>query len=154
MLHGIGEMTEPCGTPFFILLSPLRWPSLVCIAKLRFDISMMKPTMCLSGMVLSRFRWSPRCHTVSHAAVKSRNTTPAVSLCCKLSSMYCLSSVTWSTVDLPRRKPACSRGSCRSTTVSMPLCINLSRIYGQLWKWRTMTSTISRKRMIMLRGSI
>ena len=42
--------------------------------------------------------------------------------------MYCVSSVTWSTVDRPRRKPACSRGSCGSTTWSMRLCINLSRI--------------------------
>ena len=32
-----------------------------------------------------------------------------------------------SSVDLPRRKPACSRGSCGSTTGSMRLCINLSR---------------------------
>ena len=42
--------------------------------------------------------------------------------------MYCVSSVTWSTVDRPRREPACSRGSCGSTTGSMRLCINLSRI--------------------------
>ena len=92
--------------------------------KLRFDkISMMKPTTCLARKVQSSFRWSPRCHTVSYAAVKSRNTTPAFSLCSKLSSMYCVSSVTWSTVDLPRRKPACSRGRCRSTTGSMRLCI-------------------------------
>ena len=125
MLNSIGERTEPCGTPFFILLSLLRCPSLVCTMKLRFDnISMMKPTMCLSGMVLSSFRWSPRCHMVSYTAVKSRNNTPAFSLCWKLSSMSCVSSVTWSTVDLPRRKPACSRGSCGS----MRLCINLSRI--------------------------
>ena len=127
MLNSIGERTEPCacGTPFFILLSLLRCPSLVCTMKLRFDnISMMKPTMCLSGMVLSSFRWSPRCHMVSYTAVKSRNNTPAFSLCWNLSSMYCVSSVTWSTVDLPRRKPACSRGSCGS----MRLCINLSRI--------------------------
>ena len=32
--------------------------------------------------------------------------------------------VAWSTVDLPRRKPAC----CGSTIWSMRLCINLSRI--------------------------
>ena len=125
MLNSIGERTEPCGTPFFILLSLLRCPSLVCTMKLRFDnISMMKPTMCLSGMVLSSFRWSPRCHMVSYTAVKSRNNTPAFSLCWKQSSMSCVSSVTWSTVDLPRRKPACSRGSCGS----MRLCINFSRI--------------------------
>ena len=129
MLNSIGERTEPCGTPFFIILSLLRCPSLVCTTKLRFDnISMMKPTMCLSGMILSSFRWSPRCHTVSYAAVKSRNTTPAFSLFWKLSSMSCVSSVTWSTVDRPRRKPACSRGSCGSTTGSMRLCIILSRI--------------------------
>ena len=42
--------------------------------------------------------------------------------------VLCVSSVTWSTVDRPRRKPACSRGSCGSTTGSMRLCINLSRI--------------------------
>ena len=60
----------------------------------------------------------------TYTAVKSRNNTPAFSLCWKLSSMSCVSSVTWSTVDLPRRKPACSRGSCGS----MRLCINLSRI--------------------------
>ena len=36
--------TEPCGTPFFILLSILRCPSLVYNTRLRFDnISMMKP---------------------------------------------------------------------------------------------------------------
>ena len=85
MLNSIGERTEPCGTPFFSLLSLLRCPSLVCTTKLRFDnISMMKRTMCLSGMILSSFRWSPRCHTVSYAAVKSRNTTPAFSLFWKL----------------------------------------------------------------------
>ena len=57
MLNSIGERTEPCGTPCFILLSLLRCPSLVCTTKLRFDnISIMKPTMCLSGMILSRFR--------------------------------------------------------------------------------------------------
>ena len=49
--------------------------------------------MCLSGMILSSFMWSPRCHTVSYAAVKSRNTTPAFSLFWKLSSMSCVSSV-------------------------------------------------------------
>ena len=42
--------------------------------------------------------------------------------------MYCVSSVTLSTVDLPRRKPACFGGTCGSTIVSMRLCINLSRI--------------------------
>ena len=42
--------------------------------------------------------------------------------------MSCVSSVTWSTVDRPGRKPACSRGSCGSTTGSMRLCIMLSRI--------------------------
>ena len=119
------------GTSFFILMSLLRCPSLVCTTKLRFDnISMMKPTTCLSGMVIyiCSARWRPRCHTVSYAAVKSRNTTPAFSLCSKLSSMSYVSSVTWSTADLPRRKPACSRGRCGFTTGSMRLCINLSRI--------------------------
>ena len=111
-----------------ILLSLLRCPSLVCTTKLRFDnISMMKPTTCLSGMVQISFRLSPRCHTVSYAAVKSRNTTPAFSLCSKLSTMYWVSSITWPTVDLPRRNPACSRGRCESTTGSMRLWINLSR---------------------------
>ena len=53
MLNSIGERTEPCGTPFFSLLSLLRCPSLVCTTKLRFyNISIMKPTMCLSGMIL------------------------------------------------------------------------------------------------------
>ena len=42
--------------------------------------------------------------------------------------MSCVSSVTWSTFDLPRQKPACSRGSFGSTTGTMRLCINLSRI--------------------------
>ena len=53
---------------------------------------------------------------------------PAFSLCSKLSSMYCVSIVNWSIFDLPRRKQACSRGSCGSTTGSMRLCDNLSRI--------------------------
>ena len=39
--------------------------------------------------------------------------------------------MTWSTVDLPRRRPACSRGSCGSTTGSTQLCINLSRIFNR-----------------------
>ena len=129
MLNSISERMEPCGTPFFIRLSLLRCPSLVCTTKLRSDnISMMKSTMCLSGTVLSSCRWSPPCHTLSYAAVKSRNTTPAFSLCWKLSPMYCVSGDTWSTVDLPWWKPACSRGSCGSTTGSTRLCINLSRI--------------------------
>ena len=48
-------------TPLFILVSALRQPSLECTTKLRFDnISMMKPTLCLSGMVLSSFRIGSR----------------------------------------------------------------------------------------------
>ena len=77
MLNSIGERTEPCGTPFFILLS-LKALSVAGVhyEATGFDnISMMKRTMCLSGMVLRSFSWSPRCHTVSYAAVKSRNTT-------------------------------------------------------------------------------
>ena len=48
MLNSIGERTGPCGTPFFILLSLLRCPSLVCITTLQFDnISMVKPAIGL-----------------------------------------------------------------------------------------------------------
>ena len=67
------------------------------------------------------------------AAVKSINTTPAFSLCRKLSSMYCVSSVTWSTVDLPRRKSACSRGSFGSTTGSMRLCRSYHAVQNLEW---------------------
>ena len=105
-------------------------PSLVRTTKLRFDnISMMKPTMCLSGMILSRFRWTPRCHT-AHMQLSSPETLPPLSRCAEscMSSMYCVSCVTWSTVYIPRRNPACFRGSCGSTTGSMRQCINLSRI--------------------------
>ena len=49
----------------------------------------MKPTMCLSGMILSSFRWSTRCHAVSYAAVKSRNTPPDF-LRCAGSCLRCL----------------------------------------------------------------
>ena len=45
--------------------------------------------------------------------------------------MYCVSSVIWSTVDLSRRKPACSRGSCGSTTGLIRLHINVSRILNE-----------------------
>lgn len=66
MLNIIGDRTDPCGTPFLSLLSLLHCPSLVRRVKLRFaSISIMKLTMWRSGMVLSSFRWSPRCQTVS-----------------------------------------------------------------------------------------
>ena len=63
--------------------------------------------------------------------LSSSETLPQPSRCAE-SSLRCISSVllkyTWSTVDLPRRKPACSRGRCGSTTGSMQLSVNLSRI--------------------------
>jgi len=42
---------------------------------------------------------------------RSTNTAPAFFLAENPSSMSCVSRVTWSTVDLPCQKPACSRGS-------------------------------------------
>ena len=69
--------------------------------------------------------------TVPHGVICScqvQKHYPAFSLCSKLSSMYCVSIVTWPTVYLPWRKQACSRGSRWSTTGSMRLCNNLSRI--------------------------
>ena len=78
MLNSIGKRTEPCVTTFFILLSILRCPSLVCTTKIRFDyISMMKLSMYLSGMVFKAFSGGVHGATLCHknaAAVKSRNT--------------------------------------------------------------------------------
>ena len=57
--------------------------------------------------------------------LSSPETLPQPSHCSE-SCLQCLVLVVL--LDLPRRKPACSRGSCGSTTGSMRLCINLSRI--------------------------
>ena len=46
----------------------------------------------------------------------------------KLTSMSCVSRVILSTVDLSWGKLNCSRENCGSSTESMRLCINLSRI--------------------------
>ena len=91
----------------------------------------MKLTMCRSGMVCRSLRWRPRCQTVSYAADRSRSTTPAFSRVWKVSSMSWVMRVTWSTVDLPRRKPACSLGSCGSMTGSRRACRRRSMsLYG------------------------
>ena len=69
--------------------------------------------------------------TVSHGVICSCHVQlPQLSHCAEscLRCIVLVVRVTWSTVDQPRRKPACSRGSCGSTTGSMRLCINLSRI--------------------------
>ena len=78
----------------------------------------MKLTMCRSGISCRSLRWRPRCQTVSYAAVRSSRTTPAFSPTWKVSSMSWVRRVTWSVVDFPRRKPACSLGSCGSMTGS------------------------------------
>ena len=80
--------------------------------KLRLlSISIMKLTMCLSGMVSRSFMCSPRSQTASYAAVRSGKPAPAFSPAWKLSSMSWHRRVTWSFVDLPLWKPACSLGS-------------------------------------------
>ena len=67
-------------------------------------------TMYLSGSNRSSLQVRPRCHTVLLAAVRSTNTAAAFFLAEKLSSMSCVSRVTWSTVDFPCRMSACFRG--------------------------------------------
>ena len=128
-----GASTEPWGKPFFSLLSLLCCPSLVWRVKLRLlSISMMKPTMCRSRMVCRGLRWSPRSQTVSYAAVRSSRTTPAFSPRWKVSSMSRVRNVTWSTVDLPRRKPAWSFGSFGSITGSRRAVRTIVRWDGSL----------------------
>ena len=46
-------------------------------------------TMCLSGRSLSNLHVRPRCQTVSYAAVRLANTTPAFFSASKKSSMLC-----------------------------------------------------------------
>ena len=112
MLNSICASTEPWGTPFLSFVTLLLWPLLVCSRKLwLLSISIMKLTMCLSGMVSRRSMCSPRSQTVSYAAVRSRKMVPAFSPDWKLSSMSWHRRVTWSVVDIPLRKPACSLGS-------------------------------------------
>ena len=114
-----GASTEPWGTPFLSCLGLLRWPSLMWRVNLRFlSISIMKLTMCRSGISCRSLRWRPRCQTVSYAAVRSSRTTPAFYPTWKVSSMSWVRRVTWSVVDFPRPKPACSLGSCGSMTGS------------------------------------
>ena len=79
-------------------------------------------------VLIEQFQMEP---TVPHSVICScqvQKHHPHFLVVLKVASMSCVSSVTWSTVDPPRRKPACSRGSCGLTTGSMRLCINLSRI--------------------------
>ena len=112
MLNSNGARTDPWGTPFLSLRSRPCCPPLVPSTKLRPETSpTMKCTICLSGSIRRSFRVTPRCHTVSYAAVRSTRTAPAVSLASKQSLTPCVSRVTWSTVDRPLRKPACSWGS-------------------------------------------
>ena len=69
--------------------------------------------------------------------MRSSSTTPAFSFTWKLSSMCWVRSVIWSTVGLPRRKTACSPGSCGSITGVRRLCSSLSKIlYGTHSKGR------------------
>ena len=119
MLNNIGASTEPWGTPFLRRRSLLCWPSLVWGVKLRLvSISIMKPTMCRSGIVCRSLRWSQRSQTVSYAAVRSKRMMPAFSPRWKESSMSWVRRVTWSTVDFLRLKPACSCSSFGSITDS------------------------------------
>ena len=119
MLNNIGASTEPWGTPFLRRRSLLCWPSLVWRVKLRLvSISITKPTMLWSGIVCRSLRWSSRSQMVLYAAVRSRRTMPAFSPRWKESLMSWVRRVTWSMVDFPRRKPACSFGSFGSITGS------------------------------------
>ena len=111
MLTNIGASMEPWGTPFLRRRSLLCWLSLVWRVKLQLvSISIMKPTMCQSGIVCRSLRWSPRSQTVSYATVRSRM-IPAFSPCWKEPSMSWVRRVIWSVMNFQRRKPACSFGS-------------------------------------------
>jgi len=86
-------------------------PFTVVRIKLRLStISMIMLTICQSGSNRSSSQVRARCHTVLQVAVKSTNTAPDF-FAEKLSSMSCVSRVTWYTADLPCRKPASSCGS-------------------------------------------
>ena len=134
-----GARTDPCGTPFLRRRNLLLLLFPVVRVKLRLlAISMIilcEP--CVHQAAISAAcRWGLGCHTVA-PGVRSTNTVPAFFLDEKLSSMSCVNRVTWSTVDLPCRKPACSRRSNGSMIGSTRAEMNLSRIlkgtYQGIW---------------------
>ena len=67
---------------------------------------MMNFTSLASGMVCRVLRYSPRCHTVSYAAVRSTKTAPNSCFSCTATSMSLTSRTTWSVVELPFLNPA------------------------------------------------
>ena len=124
-----GAKTDPYGTPFLRSRNLLLLPFPVVRVKLRLPIiSKIMRTMCLSGSNRSSLQVRPRRHTVLEAAVSLTNTAPDFFLAEKLSSMSHVSRVTWSSVDLPCRKPTCSQGSSRSMIGSKRAQMSLSRI--------------------------
>ena len=87
------------------------WPSLVEKTKdFVYKSSIMKSVMCLQRMHFISFRCRPLCHTVSSAAVRSKKRTPQTILSMYAFSMFRVKVTTWSTVDGPCLKPACSVG--------------------------------------------
>ena len=93
-----------------------------CSLKLLFVISScINRAMCLLGIRRSIFRVRPLCHTVSYAAERSTNTALHFFPVLKAASMSSVSLIICPTVFHLGRNPACSRGSCGSTTGSRRL---------------------------------
>ena len=109
----------------------------------------MKPTMCPFGMVLSSFRWSPRCHTVSYAALKSRNTTQ-LSRCAE-SSLQCIVLVVLlgSSLMYHGRSRLAPEEAVDPPLGEMWLCINISRILN-----RTQSSEMGRYDLGVYRATL
>ena len=97
-----GARTDPCVTPFLRRRNRLRLPIPVVRLKLRFPtISMIMRTMIYQIAIAAACRWG-RDTIQCRRLLWNRQT---------LSSISCVSRVTWTTVDLPCRNPACSCGS-------------------------------------------
>ena len=117
MLNNIGASTEPWGTPFLRCQSLLFWPSLVWRVKLQLvSISIMNEAHhvlvqeCLQELEVK----STEPDSIIRCSEIKEN--DAFSPRWKESSMSWVRRVTWSMVDFPWRKPACSFGSFRSAS--------------------------------------
>jgi len=113
MLKRRGARTDPYGTPFLRRRNLLRVPFPVLRVKLQLPTSPWSYGACVYQVAIPAACWW------GHDAIQCRRLLwhrqtqlrPSSFLAEKLSSMSCVSRVTWSTVNLPCRKLACS---CRN----------------------------------------
>ena len=100
--------TDPCATPFFRRRSLLGLLSPVDRVKLLFRISsMIIRTMCLSGRSLSSCRRGQSARQCHKQLPDQQTSHRPAFFASKVSSMFCVSKTTRSTVDFPCRNPAC-----------------------------------------------